>query len=75
MRFPPEYQVKQYVAVMRSPKTGVRFRVFTTGSEKHYLFDPLDEDDCSTCCQFPVLKAELRPEVRRMLRHGWGNSL
>ena len=74
MSFPSELQVKQYVAVVRS-KTGQRFRVFTTGSQKHYLFDPLDADDCSLCNQFAVLRADLKPEIRRALRHGRGNSL
>jgi hypothetical protein len=70
----PELGVKQYVAVIRSQATGVRFRVFTTGSDRHYLFDPLDEDGCSLCNAFPVLKSDLKPELRRALRHGWGNS-
>ena len=64
--------VKQYVSRLRSPATGVRFNVFETGDPKFYLFDPLDEYGCSTCMQFPVRKAELKPEYRRALRHGWG---
>lgn len=72
--FAPEMMVKQYVAVVRS-STGTRFRVFETGNPKFYLFDPLDEHDCSLCMQFPVLKKELRPDIRRALAHGVGNSL
>jgi hypothetical protein len=68
------YMVKQYVAVVKNER-GVRFRVFETGDSKFYLFDPLDKYDCSTCCQFPVRKSELRPDIRRALAHGWGNSL
>jgi hypothetical protein len=68
------YMVKQYVAVVKS-RMGQRFRVFETGDPKYYLFDPLDANDCSGCIQFPVLKANLRADIRRMLRHGAGNSL
>jgi hypothetical protein len=71
MRCPPEWGVKQFVAEIRS-STGTRFRVFTTGSDKYYLFDPIDKDGCSYCMGFPVLKARLRPELKRALRHGWG---
>jgi hypothetical protein len=66
-------QVKQYVARLRS-RTGARFNVFMSGDPKFYLFDPLD-GDCSTCMQFPVRKSELKPEYRRALRHGRGNTL
>lgn len=72
--FAPELQVKQYVAVVRSAR-GIRFRVFETGDARYYLFDPLDAHDCSYCNSFPVLKKDLRPDIRRALRHGWGNSL
>ena len=68
------YMVKQYVAVVRS-RSGLRFRVFETGDPQFYLFDPLDRYDCSCCNAFPVRKSDLRPEIRRALRHGWGNSL
>ncbi len=62
-------------AVVRSRVTGVRFRVFTTGDDRYYLFDPLDEHDCSRCMSFPVLKADLKPEIRRALRQGyWKNQ-
>jgi len=72
--FDPRYMVKQYVAVVRS-RTGTRFRVFKTGDDRWYLFDPLDRDDCSLCNAFPVKASDLRSELRRALRHGWGNSL
>ena len=73
--FDPCYQVKQYVAVIRSPTTGGRFRVFRTGDERFYLFDMLiGETGISSTIQFPVRKADLRPDIRRALAHGWGNS-
>jgi len=68
-----QYMVKQYVAVVKS-RTGQRFMVFRTGDEKYYLFDPIDKDGCSYCRGFPVLKADLRSEIRRALSHGWGNA-
>jgi len=74
MTTPRAYMVKQCVAVIRNQR-GQRFRVFETGDEKYYLFDPLTPDDCSGCVQFPVRKADLRPDLRRALRNGWGNSL
>ena len=55
------YQIKQYVAVVKSPTTGCRFRIFETGDPKFYLFDLLDRYDCSTTIQFPVRKADLVP--------------
>jgi hypothetical protein len=70
LTFRPETQTKQYVAVVRS-RWG-RFRVFTTGDERYYLFDSLDAHGCSTGLQFPVKKSDLRPDVRRALRHGCG---
>ncbi len=69
----PELGVKQYVARVRS--RWCRFDVFTTGSPQHYLFAQLDENGCQTTLQFPVLKADLLPDIRQALAHGWGNSL
>lgn len=66
--------VKQYVAVVRGDRAG-RCRVFETGDPQYYLFDPIDGDGCSLCSPFAVRKADLRPEVRQMLRHGFGNDL
>lgn len=68
------YMVKQYVAVVANQR-GQRFRVFTTGDEKFYYFDPLGPDDCSGCIGFPVRKADLRREIRVALAKGVGNSL
>lgn len=68
------YMVKQYVAVVKNNR-GTRFRVFETGDSRYYLFDVLDENDCSCCLQFPVRKTDLLLDIRRALRHGVGNSL
>lgn len=67
--FLPELQVIKFVAEVNGA-FGFRFRVFTTGSSRHYLF---------TCVQnplisFPVLKADLQPDVRSALAHGWGHA-
>lgn len=74
MRFDPRYQVKQYVGVVRL-SSGRRCRVFKTGDDKWYLFDPLDAYDCSMLAQFPVEKKRLRDDLRRALSNGCGNSL
>jgi hypothetical protein len=71
--FDVRYQVKQYVAVVRGPFC--RFTVFETGDSQWYLFDQMDSYGCSTTLQFPVLKSDLQPEIRKMLRHGCGNAL
>lgn len=67
--FPPELQVKRFVAELDGAH-GFRWRVFTTGSDKHYLFSCVQSP---TIC-LPVLKAELKPEVRSALAHGWGHA-
>ncbi len=67
-------QVKQFVARVKSSTTGQRFNVFKTKDPKFYLFDPIDRNGCSTCCQFPVLIKDLRSDIKSALRHGWGNS-
>jgi len=66
--FAPEMMAKQYVAVVAGALS--RFRVFTTGDDRYYLFEPLDV----AMPPFPVAKADLRDDVRSALRHGWGNS-
>jgi hypothetical protein len=65
--------VKQYVAVVQS-STGRRFMVFETGDAKYYFFMPIF-DGCLSTCGFPVLKSRLQPDIKRALRHGWGNAL
>ena len=68
-QFLPECQVMKYVAELNGA-FGFRFRVFTTGSSAHYLFSCIQNPDI----QFPVRKADLRPEVRSALAHGWGHA-
>lgn len=69
MTFPQELQVKQFVAELNG-SFGTRFRVFTTGSS-HYLFDLIG---ASPPLQWPVLRADLKPEIRRALAHGVGHA-
>lgn len=67
-RFAPEWQVKQFVAEVNGALS--RFRVFTTGSDRYYMFQPLDV----AMEPFPVLKTDLRDDVRSALRNGWGHA-
>lgn len=68
--FPPEWQVKQYVARVAGAN-GSLWDVYRTGSDKHYLF---------SCVQgygllsFPVLKSRLQDDVRSALAHGHGHA-
>jgi hypothetical protein len=67
-----ETMVKQYVAVVQGQYG--KFMVFETGSARHYLFAQLAPDGTQTGLSWPVLKSDLRPEIRSMLRHGCGNA-
>ena len=65
--------VKQYVGEIYTLApwgTPPQFRVFATGDDRWFLFDPLDLYGCSTCNQFPVLAATLRDDVRAGLSAG-----
>jgi hypothetical protein len=69
--------VKQWVAVIKNSR-GVRFVVFTTGDDKYYLFSALRGPAPGvefTGVQFPVLRKNLRKDIRYALAHGYGNSL
>lgn len=68
----PELQVKQFVATVQGRFS--RFRVFETGDPKVYLFSQIDPKGCDTGLQVPVRKADLQPDVRAALRHGWGHA-
>lgn len=69
-----EFGVVKHVAVVRDD-SGQRFRVFTTGDPKHYLFCPLyGETSITWGDPFPVLKSSLPREWRRALANGWGND-
>lgn len=73
MTYAPEMQVKQFVAEVQGRFS--RFQVFITGSSKHYLFCQLDPSGrFATGLQFPVLKSELRRDVRSALTNGWGHA-
>jgi hypothetical protein len=69
MVFPPELQVKQFVAEVNGLH-GFRWRVFTTGSDRHYLFSCVQNP--AFCV--PVEKASLQPVVRSALAHGVGRA-
>lgn len=64
------YQVKQYVAEVQGDSS--RFRVFTTGDPKYYLFCQI-HNGCDSGLPIPVLKSELREDIRKALSQGWGN--
>jgi len=66
-----ELQVKQYIAIVQS--THSKFMVFATDSPMHYLFCQLDKFGCQTGLQIPMLKSDLRKEIRSALNYGWGN--
>lgn len=52
--------VKQWVGEITGSR-GQRFRVFTTGDDKYYYFDPIDpKTGCSGCIGFPVLKSRIK---------------
>jgi hypothetical protein len=67
--FRSECQVKQFVAEVNGC-FGSRWHVFITGSDRHYLFTCVQNPVLSV----PVLKADLRPDVRRALAHGYGHA-
>ncbi len=72
----PAYGVRQYIGVVRAHDTGLRFRVCNSGDPHYYVFDLLiGESSASAGVIFPVLKKNLRREIRSALAHGWGNSL
>lgn len=64
----PEVMTKQFIAEVNGA-FHFRFRVFSTGSDRHYLFVCVQNPDF----QFPVLKSHLRPEVRHALANGVGH--
>lgn len=67
--FPPELQVKQYVARVRGGY-GSLWDVYRTGSDRHYLFSCVQNPAFSV----PVEKSRLQPEVRSALAHGAGHA-
>lgn len=67
--FPPELQVMKFVSELNGA-FGTRWRVFTTGSSRHYLFVLVQNPLIFKA----VLKADLRPEARSALAHGYGHG-
>jgi hypothetical protein len=67
--FPPELQVKQYVARLRGA-FGLHWYVYRTGSDRHYLFVCVENSNI----QVPVLKATLQDDIRSALAHGVGHA-
>lgn len=64
-----ELETKQFVAEVNGA-FGSRWRVFTTGSDRHYLFVLVQNSEIFK----PVLKSDLRNDVRRALAHGTGHA-
>jgi hypothetical protein len=69
MVFPPELQVKQYVAQVKA-NYGLHWYVYRTGSDSHYLFACTEYPHI----QFPVLKADLNDDIRSALARGAGHG-
>jgi hypothetical protein len=67
--FPPELQVKQYVARLKGA-FGLHWYVYRTGSDRHYLFVCAENSNI----QMPVLKSSLKDDVRSALASGWGHA-
>lgn len=67
--FPPELQVKQRVGEVDGPH-GFRWIVYLTGSDRHYLFECMQNPSF----RVPVLKSQLTEPVKEALAHGWGHA-
>lgn len=68
------YQVKHYIAVVRNG-TGLRFTVLETADPQWYLFVPMiGETSSMGSLQIPVLKKDLRDDIRHALANGRGND-
>jgi len=70
--FDVRLMAKQYVAELKG--RWCWFRVLESGDPKFYLFCALDTWGCDNGVHFPVRKTDLKPEVRRALRAGWGHA-
>lgn len=74
MSFPARaLMVKQFVACVANGR-GEKFLVFRTGDDTRYLFRPVGPGSTLSTLSFPVRKADLRPEIRRMLANASGNA-
>lgn len=61
------YGVKQWVCELPRKASGSRFRVFTTGDPKYYLFALLDPNGMDWGIHLPVRKTNLKPHVARYI--------
>ena len=69
-----KYGCKQFVAVIKN-RFNRQFMVFTSGDPKYYLFSAIDNQGIAVGIpSFPVLKKDLRDDIRHALLHGCGNS-
>jgi len=64
----PELMARQFVAEVNGA-FGSRWRVFTTGNERYYLFVLAQNPAIGK----PVRKLDLQPRVRSALAHGQGH--
>ena len=61
--------VKQFCGEIHTPTA--HFRVFQSGDDKFFVFDPIDQYGCSYCNAFAVRKSDLKPEIRAGLNKGY----
>jgi hypothetical protein len=69
----PRYQVKQWIGVVKGDHPTIRWAVMETGDSRYYLFRVVENGCMGDLC-FPVLKKNLRDDIRRALAHGVGNA-
>lgn len=69
MAYDRRYMVMQYLGELHTMtpwNTPAQYRMFRCGDDKWLLFDPIDLNGCSRLMQFPVLRKDLKPEIRRV---------
>jgi hypothetical protein len=72
MRDRAKYEAKQFVAIVQGRWN--KLAVFETGDPDYYLFVVLDPQGNMTSIHIPTPKKDLRPEVARALKAGYGNA-
>jgi hypothetical protein len=65
------YHVSAFLGRIRADR-GIVYNVFATHG-KYVLFDPINAEGSSYCCQFPVLRSRLPKAWRSALAHGQTN--
>ena len=73
MSYALEYQIKQFVAIVKNC-FGDKFMVFKTGNSKYYLFSVV-KNGIQIGVQFPVLIKDLNKDIKKMLNCGCGNTI